>query len=803
MQFIFGDNRSRYDLLYTDDVREEAAKVLDLIRLPFELDESFDIYGFLPFGKNSNRPLYFRAKKDTKLSRNVYFLHGFYRELDTEYFFGNAYTGDMFTNFVEQDGFDALRDAPDSFSYDVTFDASLDLADVAELDITKTQMVKILEQLYQKNKVVILLDDERFEPVYTRLLMKKLFKYLPPSLRKICSYIIGMLDTGSMNFMITVIPKSMYKKTAAACIDLTAEDEAGAKVAVFTDFIELALSMSDGDRENLFAFFELVCYGRSATYQKQKFADFITNYAKGDYETMLSDFVESNFYTDETPIPPQISSVLAPYYANEEYLRTVLDPGNFDLYEPMRFYEDNATTLIKLAVLADPELAYVKDIVTAAYAVRLTGENIADIHTADEAFVASVPEQDDIDSAVESKYIAIICDAVAQIEQRIDNFHRFVSQKNIDKWCESVFEAFVDTPIPEERRESLIEQLVYAIISNEKIAEFIKANDIDVTRELIAGVIAAFDEHDRAAIETIRAREEAERAAEAAQKLAAIEDSFANLESLLDETLATVERKRENDEVDAETNEPAIAYRDALAESLQIDESFSQRRADCFVKHIIISTLIDDSYLKNMHSDSLLAALIEKDSGAMDKIIAGLIARGEMDYVVAAIMVIITYSTKVEAMIAAVAETVLGSVDCFKDLGRTETAEVLDYLAQALDQKIIQFDEGEELMLEVCDASIMKLEQNKMKNGFTKKLAEVLDDFLARLSPEDTESRPKINKNTLLIMIGGVALVLVLAIIILVVTLLPDNSNGGTDATDAGNDGTTEVVDDITTGSET
>ena len=109
MQFIFGDNTSKYTLLFFDDKPENVTKIKDLIRIPYSPNPNFDSLGFLPFGSNNTRTLFFSFQRDSKMQRNVYFLHGVYGDPDPDYFYRPDYVDGLFTRFVDQEGFDALQ----------------------------------------------------------------------------------------------------------------------------------------------------------------------------------------------------------------------------------------------------------------------------------------------------------------------------------------------------------------------------------------------------------------------------------------------------------------------------------------------------------------------------------------------------------------------------------------------------------------------------------------------------------------------------------------------------------------------
>ena len=154
MQFIFGNNKSKYDLLYTDDKREDASSVLNILKIPFAPTEEYDVYGYVPFGTNSNRPLFFHCQKDTELSRSVYFLHGIYRELSSEYFFSDEYMSDLCAGFIGQESFNSLREQSEGFSYTVNTDAALLQTARNGVEISETKLKTIVYHLYKRTATI-------------------------------------------------------------------------------------------------------------------------------------------------------------------------------------------------------------------------------------------------------------------------------------------------------------------------------------------------------------------------------------------------------------------------------------------------------------------------------------------------------------------------------------------------------------------------------------------------------------------------------------------------------------------------
>ena len=372
MQLIFGDNKSKYDLLFSEGKIDEAKSVKEMIRLSFStLTEERDVYGYMSFGANSNRPLFFCARKDTLLKRSVYYLHAVYHELRPDYFFGKEYIKDMVLDFIDQDAFNALRDNPDGFSLEPKPNTALLNA---QTDIPEEKLIDILGHLYQRSKLIIVVDDDKYNSNYVRVLLKKVFEYLTPSLRKICSYIVGMADTESMNFMIRVIPKSMYKKDSTACVDLSVDTLSVDKGSAAYKLAERIVGAKEDYRQWLFEFYESVHYGSVSTYQKQRFLEFISNLENNSsdscegYEVMLTEYLEDDRYNEADGIPPLLRKEIEPFYKNKTYVKNLLPIDRFNEDAPLEFINDAYTELRKIYFLADPKLSCVTESVISKYA---------------------------------------------------------------------------------------------------------------------------------------------------------------------------------------------------------------------------------------------------------------------------------------------------------------------------------------------------------------------------------------------------------------------------------------------------
>ena len=465
MQFIFGDNKSKYDLLFAEGKETEAKSVKDMIRLSFgNLTETRDVYGYMSFGANSNRPLWFHAQKDMLLKRDVYILHAFYRDLLPEYFFGSDYVSDMFLRYIDQDAFNALRESPEGFAFTPAVDSDVM---AQESGLSREKLIEILSHLYQRSKLVIVMDDEVYSSDASRVMLRDVFKYLTPSLRKIASYVVGMFDTESMSFMIRVIPRSMYRKEGTACVDLSQEGSAVASTAQFYKIAERIVEMSQEERDWLFELYESVFYGKESTYQKQNFVEFLTNVdnnsetEKEGFEALLTEFLEDSRYNEENGIPEILRSELEPLYQNAAYVDRILNFDAFDENEPFKYFEECYTGIRKVYFLADPKLAILKKKIDDTYdAMTVNRSEYGDKAKMYKAYREQKEADEDIRGA-EEVYRTLLEESLGVLRERLVNFKNLVQD-------EAGVEALVEECLkPYELEKKALE--------NEEKAEFIKA----------------------------------------------------------------------------------------------------------------------------------------------------------------------------------------------------------------------------------------------------------------------------------------------------------------------------------------
>lgn len=371
MQFIFGDNTSKYTLLFCDDQPESAAKIKDMVKLPYSPSPVFDSFGFIPFGINNNRALFVKLYKDMKMVRNVYVLHGIYNEPNAEYFFGEEYLGGVFADFVSQEQFDTLRDGllagQKDFQLPYSSDTKLAAVPAAQIQLDPQILTEILAKLYQRMPIVLVMDDEKYSNDGVRLLIKKIFSYLTPSLRKLCSYITAVDNVGSMEFLLRIIPRSMHSGKGEI-IDLDAPARAYKDKSIFPEVAEYLQKLTETEKQQLFHEFELLYYGRDSIYKKQNFERFYLAYVGAGTEEelwnrcdeILGEYLLDSKCAEDPVIPEFLRRVLTPGYMSEQVLDDIviwkMDPmTNFD-----GFCDKNYEVIKKVYYLCNQDLGYFK-----------------------------------------------------------------------------------------------------------------------------------------------------------------------------------------------------------------------------------------------------------------------------------------------------------------------------------------------------------------------------------------------------------------------------------------------------------
>lgn len=431
MQFVFGDNTSKYTMLYFDDKADAAEKAQGLVQMSYSPNPDYDSVGFVPFGANNTRALFFKFCKDFKMKRNVYFLHGVYGDVDPEYFYGDSYVGGLFTEFLNQEKFDVLRDQVlAGEKCDVPYGYHKELAAVPydQIPIERADLHEILTKLYQRKGVVLVMDDDKFSEQRALLTVKLIFRYLTPSLRKLCSYVTAVDDTGEMNFMIRIIPRCMLK-LKEEYVDLDNRDPLYKDKTNFSSIALQLMAMDDKERQEVFDLYEKLYYGRDSIYKKQNFERFYLCYTSTgeDVESLklcdelLTDYLDNPKRAKEPEIPVFLRDALTARYTSAQVLDSLVDwnPRNLDHVD--QFCDANADVLRKVYYLADRNLTYFRDKISNLYCRAYSYKEMGDLRKAYNAMCNSGKAMKDVEPC-EEVLLHIVVNVLKKVKELLDYF---------------------------------------------------------------------------------------------------------------------------------------------------------------------------------------------------------------------------------------------------------------------------------------------------------------------------------------------------------------------------------------------
>ena len=360
MQFIFASDRDNgYGILYTDGRSSEAGQIRDKINIQ---QIGIDSFGFLSFGVNSNQPLFFRVNTDTSYPRGAYYIHGIYRKGDPDYFSSGKYEDDILASFVTQDKLDALRSEEKVIPADPSVDAEL-ARKARGSDVDKNVLCEIVSRIYNEEKVLISVSDHDYSNDYARCLIAEIFRYLTPSLRKSCTYITGISDASSMpDIRMRIVPAA---NVAEGCINVSSPSKSSSEFD-FHSIAERIISMSEGERNDVFSWYERLLNGYGSYYLAKKFVDFWEAY-NGNAELaekLLDSFLRSCEDPDISLIPPFVAKMMTEKYALDSIGRKDLFNVSSveDIIDPERVLAANTVLIKKLSLFCINEKKNVADI---------------------------------------------------------------------------------------------------------------------------------------------------------------------------------------------------------------------------------------------------------------------------------------------------------------------------------------------------------------------------------------------------------------------------------------------------------
>ena len=380
-QYVYGDSRSGYCILYAQDASHgaDAAKVQRLVRLPDVSEAERSVMGYFPFDERSDKgcSLFFCIKKDTTLTkRGISYQHGVFTDADVNFFAGDDYLQGMLADFLDQSHLDAVRDGDDSAVGDVVPVGSLMDALPDTVEIPGGSMVRILRQLYREENTLIVIDDDRYSDDFARILVRKIFSYLPAALRKNCSYLIGAYETGNMSFRLRIIPESLLANSRhISGIRLFDTESPDIPEDVWVELAEKILRLAESSRKKMLSAFNVLSYGEKNGYShfdQGLFLDVCRNYlaALDDqtdpqaWDRIIEQFLQDEHCDVSTKIPPHPKKVLNGWYAKTNWAEHTFAANELSVADLNEYAEAHLVDLYKLYYVVDTNMTFLHDFVT-------------------------------------------------------------------------------------------------------------------------------------------------------------------------------------------------------------------------------------------------------------------------------------------------------------------------------------------------------------------------------------------------------------------------------------------------------
>lgn len=377
-QYVYGDSRSGYRILYSQDASHgaDAAKVQRLVRLPDVSEAKWSVMGYFPFDERSDKgcSLFFCIKKDATLTkRGISYQHGVFTDADVNFFAGDDYLQGMLADFLNQSHLDAVRDGDDGAVGNVVPVGSLMDALPDTVEIPKSSMVRILRQLYREENTLVVVDDDRYSDDFARILVRKIFSYLPAALRKNCSYLIGAYETGNMLFRLRIIPESLLVNprhiSGIWLFDTESQDMPEDE---WVEFSKKILGLAESSRKKMLSAFNVLSYGEKNGYSRfdqELFLDVCQNYlAAADNQTdpeawdrIIQQFLQDEHCDASTRIPPYPKEVLNEWYAKTKWAEQTFAANGLSVADLNEYAEAHLVDLYKLYYVMDTNMTFLHD----------------------------------------------------------------------------------------------------------------------------------------------------------------------------------------------------------------------------------------------------------------------------------------------------------------------------------------------------------------------------------------------------------------------------------------------------------
>ncbi len=358
MQFIYGSDGSSYGTVYTDDI---ATSERVFSQLGFNVDSTMDGFGFSGIGTNGNQPFFFRCSNDEKYSRSAYYVHGIYREAEEKYYKSETgFFNDLFLEFIEPDWMQAKRDGKVDAPNSKRDEALVEYYNNTKFDIKNDVLVYIIACILKEERIILSIPDELFSHYYARSLIKYIYKHLPYSIIKSCSFVSNVPSAASMR--IRILSECDVPNTSGIVIPVCDNNYTPKRMMEYSDAAESLLRLCE--MPDVYSEFtegyRIMCKAYETNYKHSVFLAYWRAYEDGNKNAaksiLSSVYLNGNFNPDPDNIPEFISNLL------KDELSVKLSGSSFDkLLSTDEILSSNSMALRELYVI-DKDVAFVKAI---------------------------------------------------------------------------------------------------------------------------------------------------------------------------------------------------------------------------------------------------------------------------------------------------------------------------------------------------------------------------------------------------------------------------------------------------------
>ncbi len=344
MQFIFAkDSAGGHELLYSDGRGAVAERLAERL----SLKGNIDVFGYIAPGLNGTHAIFFRAKNDKDDPYGAYFVHGVSRDATPEYFGSESFKNDLFTRFIGDKELRILRSEETALSAAEPDEQLLSYSEKYFLDKRVTSAV--ISHIFSGDKLALIVPDDAYSVAYGRLLAEYVMRYMPPSCRALCSFLVGADDEPAVTGLrFRIVKKDMLADPGELYVNIADADASQLAGTRFDEVSDGIVGMTDEERHKFFMWFETLSGG----FQSKKLLDFWEAYRgdAGAAERLLNAHLAACPLPSLETIPPFISELVGKNYGTEAVAdREIFRVGSTeDIIMPSRVLEESSVTIKKL-----------------------------------------------------------------------------------------------------------------------------------------------------------------------------------------------------------------------------------------------------------------------------------------------------------------------------------------------------------------------------------------------------------------------------------------------------------------------